>query len=552
MIPNTYYEITYSPGLALTANTKIASNIELKLDGTINIDGNPGIFGQVLSSCGGNAVPAWIDMTGGGSSNVSSNVAQSVVGGSANQILYQIAANTTKFISAPTNNTYLYYTTAGGFSWSAVSGGGGGGGVGPTGPQGPTGNTGPTGATGATGATGPQGPTGNTGPTGATGATGATGPQGPTIYPGVGVAYSTGSTWGTSYSVLGTGTGLLSNVSPTITSPTINGTSTQFSDPTNATAIGTAPVIYSGGVGISKDVYIGGTLNVSGNVYISGNTTTISANNFEISDSLIYMATGNPANLNDIGFVGHFNNGTYQHTGFVRDHTDGIWKLFSNVTTEPTANGINLSSATYDGLKVGSVVANNGFYSSNNYTGTYSDGVVVDYVTGSGRISVGPSDGLTIYNGGVGSSSLLSLSSSGALSLGTSGTGNAGQVLTSSGSSSSPSWTTISNVSTNSLTGLSSATINVGTTGRSVQANYYIIDTAFTINAPTGTPIEGQKLLIRLKDSGVAKGITWNSIFSVVGVTLPTTTVAGKTHYIGCVYNNIDSTWDVVAVGVKA
>ena len=178
--------------------------------------------------------------------------------------------------------------------------------------------------------------------------------------------------------------------------------------------------------------------------------------------------------------------------------------------------------------------------------------MVVDYVTGSGRISVGSGDGLTIYNGGVGSSSLLSLSSSGALSLGTSGTGNAGQVLTSSGSSSSPSWTTISNVSTNSLTGLSSATINVGTTGRSVQANYYIIDTAFTINAPTGTPIEGQKLLIRLKDSGVAKGITWNSIFSVVGVTLPTTTVAGKTHYIGCVYNNIDSTWDVVAVGVKA
>ena len=108
------------------------------------------------------------------------------------------------------------------------------------------------------------------------------------------------------------------------------------------------------------------------------------------------------------------------------------------------ANNATFVAPTLGVANATSIFANNGFYSSNNYTGTYSDGVVVDYVTGSGRISVGSGDGLTIYNGGVGSSSLLSLSSSGALSLGTSGKGNVGQVLTSSGSSSSPSWTTVS------------------------------------------------------------------------------------------------------------
>lgn len=67
----------------------------------------------------------------------------------------------------------------------------------------------------------------------------------------------------------------------------------------------------------------------------------------------------------------------------------------------------------------GFVVANNGLYSSNNYTGTYTAGIVVDYVTGNGRISVGSGDGLTIYNGGVANTSLVTLNSSGNLTFNT-------------------------------------------------------------------------------------------------------------------------------------
>lgn len=82
---------------------------------------------------------------------------------------------------------------------------GGTGATGPTGPTGPTGVAGAAGTTGPTGPTGTAGANGPTGPTGATGAassvpgpTGPTGAQGPTIYPGVGIAVSTGSGWGTS------------------------------------------------------------------------------------------------------------------------------------------------------------------------------------------------------------------------------------------------------------------------------------------------------------------------------------------------------------------
>jgi hypothetical protein len=74
---------------------------------------------------------------------------------------------------------------------------------------------------------------------------------------------------------------------------------------------------------------------------------------------------------------------------------------------------------------------------------------------------------------------------------------------------------------------------------------------AITFAQPSGTPVDAQKLLIRLEDDGTARGITWTTsagAFRAVGVTLPTTTVLSKVTYVGCVYNNTDSFWDVVAV----
>ena len=70
---------------------------------------------------------------------------------------------------------------------------------------------------------------------------------------------------------------------------------------------------------------------------------------------------------------------------------------------------------------------------------------------------------------------------------------------------------------------------------------------AATIAAPSGTPTNGQRLLLRIKDNGTARALTWNANYRVIGVTLPTTTVANKTIYVGCIYNSADSVWDVVA-----
>lgn len=79
---------------------------------------------------------------------------------------------------------------------------------------------------------------------------------------------------------------------------------------------------------------------------------------------------------------------------------------------------------------------------------------------------------------------------------------------------------------------------------------------ALTINADAGAPTDGQKIIFRFKDNGVARALTWTTgttnSFRAIGVTLPTTTVISKTVYVGCVYNAADSRWDAVAVAQEA
>lgn len=67
-----------------------------------------------------------------------------------------------------------------------------------------------------------------------------------------------------------------------------------------------------------------------------------------------------------------------------------------------------------------------------------------------------------------------------------------------------------------------------------------------TINAPNGTPYNGQKLIIRIKDNGTSRNISWNAIYRSVGATLPTTTIPNKTAYIGFIYNTQDIDWDAI------
>lgn len=71
---------------------------------------------------------------------------------------------------------------------------------------------------------------------------------------------------------------------------------------------------------------------------------------------------------------------------------------------------------------------------------------------------------------------------------------------------------------------------------------------ATTIAAPSGSPVQGERLVIRLKDNGTARALTWNSIYRASSdLALPTTTILSKTLYCGFIYNSTDTKWDLVA-----
>jgi hypothetical protein len=85
--------------------------------------------------------------------------------------------------------------------------------------------------------------------------------------------------------------------------------------------------------------------------------------------------------------------------------------------------------------------------------------------------------------------------------------------------------------------------------------NAFGLTGAITVDTPSGTPVDGQRLMLRFEDNGTGRGITWtgtSGAYRAVGVTLPTTTVASKVTYVGCVYNSNDTFWDAIAVATQA
>jgi len=70
--------------------------------------------------------------------------------------------------------------------------------------------------------------------------------------------------------------------------------------------------------------------------------------------------------------------------------------------------------------------------------------------------------------------------------------------------------------------------------------------TSMTTNL-SGTPTNFQRLIIRIKDDGTARAITWGASFEAKGVALPTTTVLSKVLTVGFIYDTVTSKWGCVA-----
>ena len=99
-----------------------------------------------------------------------------------------------------------------------------------------------------------------------------------------------------------------------------------------------------------------GTLTISGNLVVSGTTTTVSSTTIEVNDSLLFLAQNNTSSdAVDIGFFGTYDDGgTDKYAGLFRDANDGKFRLFKDNEAEPDTT-VNVSGTGY---AVATLVAN--------------------------------------------------------------------------------------------------------------------------------------------------------------------------------------------------
>jgi hypothetical protein len=148
---------------------------------------------------------------------------------------------------------------------------------------------------------------------------------------------------------------------------------------------------------VTVDFGVGGNQYVNGNQVVTGTT----------------KLTGKANTVNDLGVGGnqYVTGSQFVNQSLVVSGSTSLTGQ-ANVTHDIGISG-NLYTYT-------TIVANRGLYSTNNFTGSYyNDGIVVDYVDGNGRISVGTGDGLTVYTGGPGVTPIFNVSSSGIIKTGT-------------------------------------------------------------------------------------------------------------------------------------
>jgi hypothetical protein len=207
---------------------------------------------------------------------------------------------------------------------------------------------------------------------------------------------------------------------------------------TASTNTTTGALVVVGGAGVSGAIYAGSIQNtpIGSTTPSTGAFTTLTSTATFIASGNIVAGSGTASTNTTTGALvvtggagvsGAINAGTLT--------VNGATQLSStlNVTSTATVNGnlvaaaTTTSTSTTTGALVvsggvgtagniysgGNHTAANGLYSTGAFNGGYADGIVVDYTSGLGRISVGSADGLKVYNNGPAGTELFVIDQSG-------------------------------------------------------------------------------------------------------------------------------------------
>jgi len=282
-----------------------------------------------------------------------------------------------------------------------------------------------------------------------------------------------------------------------------------------------------------------------------------------IQSSPVTLSDG--GNMSGIGTIGATGLATLSAGALVQGLTVG---LGAGAVSTNTVVGLNAFQFNTTG---NNTVANGYLALSANQTGNFNTAVgaysignnisgqgntAIGYtslanVTGSNNTAVGPSAGQSVTTGSnnviigayTGFSAPISETGSNYIVL-SDGAGTVRQTIDPSGNVSFTGGITSRVVV---IADATSITVNADTTDVATQANTQAVGT-LTINAPTGTPVNGQKFILRLRSTNV-QTFSWNAIFQgSTDISLPISSSGATLHdYVGFIYNSTTSKWQMIA-----
>ena len=130
-------------------------------------------------------------------------------------------------------------------------------------------------------------------------------------------------------------------------------TKTNSASPTTSGVFAhTGRATISTNLAVTANTSIGGDLSVSGNLTVAGTQTFLNSTTVSIGDNMIKVANNNVADTIDIGLYSRYVSSGVKYSGMIRDASDGVFKFFYGLTTEPdqTINFGNTTQAEIDAI----------------------------------------------------------------------------------------------------------------------------------------------------------------------------------------------------------
>ena len=142
---------------------------------------------------------------------------------------------------------------------------------------------------------------------------------------------------------------------------------------------------------------IDGDITISGNLIVQGIQTIVNTTTLNVVDPLIILASNNTSDAVDIGFAGHYTDGSSvaRHTGIFRDAGTKEYHIFDGYTPELTGNNIDVANASFNHANVNvGFIKSNGINLNTHIQGLYN-------LANTTSTTAGNANANTIYTQGV-------------------------------------------------------------------------------------------------------------------------------------------------------